>query len=387
MNRIKSIVIHGLLICISIAVTVIVVDLVLQQTSFKWRYMYPLNVRGEYFRYDPVLGFDITPNFATTTHSFANLSYPVWSNSLGCFDYPFDGASPYIYVAGDSFTWGYTPLDEKWDKVVERSTGVRTLNCGVPDYGTRQEVIKAKRTLANIPRPPKLIILAHYDNDAGDDGMFPTSTAYHGYVVPSWSYCDPNFMLATSPLIATTTCNIAKPDYPLLQKIKIEMAAHSVLYLMAKRQFGIPDKVRNLFMKIAPTALLNSGLAHENQSWFDNRSGLLDDARYWDVHFSNIQAFKTLTDRNGSRLMVVLMPSLGLATATSTDPLSTNGRMMTYLTQHHIPYLDLQPALHAVDPTGSVLYWKNDVHWTPAGNALAGSLISDYIRKQGLLSP
>ena len=385
MSRIKSFIVHGLLILTSVVVTRIVIDLVLQHTPFKWRYMYPLNVRGEYFRFDPVLGFDIVPNVATTTHSFANLSYPVWSNDLGCFDYPYDGTSPYIYLAGDSFTWGYTPLDEKWGKVVERLTGTRTLNCGVPDYGTRQEVIKAQRTLAELPRPPQLIILAHYDNDAGDDGMFPTSTAYRGYVVPSWSYCDPKVMLTTSPLVATTTCNIAKPNYPLLQKIKIELAAHSVLYLMAKRQFGIQDTLRRFLMNIAPTTLLNSGLAHENQTWFDDRSGLLDDTRYWDIHFSNIQAFKTLADRHGSGLLVVLMPSFGSAIATSTN--LGNERTIAYLRQHGIAYLDLKPALQAADPSGAVLYWSNDVHWTPAGNVLAGSLISDEIKKRGLLSP
>jgi len=387
MRWIKSFFVNGLLILASVAITLVAVDVLLHFTPLKWRYMYPLNVSGEYFRFDPVLGFDITPNFATTTHAFANLTYPVWSNSLGCYDYPFDGQSPYIYLAGDSFAWGYTPLDEKFGKVIERSTGTRTLNCGVPDYGTRQEVIKAQRVIESLPHSPQLIVVAHYGNDPGDDGMFPGSTAYRGYVVPSWLYCDPQFMLTTSPLEATTTCNVSKPDYPLLQKIKIELAAHSVLYLMAKRQFGIPDKLRSVFMRVAPNWLLRSGLAHENQSWFDDRSRLLDDTKYWDVHFSNIQAFKTLADKNHSKLLVVFIPVRESVTATSTGPLFADWHTETYLKQHGIAYIDLLPALREVDPSGAVLYWQNDVHLAPAGDALVGSIVSEYIKRQGLLSP
>ncbi|KKW40374.1 MAG: hypothetical protein UY89_C0001G0005 [Parcubacteria group bacterium GW2011_GWA1_54_9] len=387
MNWIKSFVINGLLILVSIAVTLVVVDVLLHYTPMKWRYMYPLNVQGEYFVWNPALGFDIAPNFGTTTHSFAELSYPVWSNDIGCYDYPYDGQSPYIYVAGDSFTWGYTPLDEKWSKVVERSTGTRTMNCGVPGYGTRQEVIKAQRDIEHLSRPPALIVVAHYENDAADDAMFPSSTAYHGYVVPSWLYCDSQFMFATSPLVATTTCNVSKPDFPVLKKIKTELAARSVLYLMAKRQFGIPDKLRRTLMGIAPNWLLRNGLAYENQSWFENGSAILDDTRYWDIHFKNVQAFKTLADTVHSKLVVVFIPQRESVMATSTRSQSANERTERYLRQHGIAYIDLLQVLREVDPSATVLYWPNDVHWTPAGNALAGSIIGEYIKRQGLLSP
>jgi len=387
MHWIKSFVLNGLLVLVSVAVTLIAVDVLLHFTPLKWRYMYPLNVSGEYFRWDPVLGYDIAPNFATTTHEFADLTYPVWSNDLGCYDYPYDGQSPYIYLTGDSFAWGYTRLDEKWGKIIERSTGTRTLNCGVPGYGTRQEVIKAQRTIGKLPQPPQLIVLAHFEDDAGDDAIFPDYTAYRGYVVPGWSYCEASFMLSNSPLEATTTCNILKPNYPLLQKIKTELAAHSVLYLMAKRQFNITDKLRSVLMSIAPNWLLSTGLAHKNQSRFDNRAELFDDPIYWDVHLSNMRAFKTLADKIHSKLLVVFVPPMDWTLSTSTPPQSANGRTELYLKQHGIPYIDLVAALHAVDPGGAVLYWPNDIHWTPAGNALVGKVVSDYIKEKNLLKP
>lgn len=385
MRWIKSLVINGLLVLASVAIMFAAIEVFLHFTPLWKEYMYPLNMSKEYFHWDPVLGYDIVPNTATTTHEFSDLSYEAWSNGLGCYDYPYNGQAPYIYLAGDSFAWGYTPLDQKWGKVIERSTGIRTLTCGVPGYGTRQEVIKAQRIIKNIPQTPTLIIVAHFDDDASDDAEFPNYTAYHGYVVPAWVYCEPQFMLATSPLVATTTCTVAKPNYPLIQQIKTELAAHSILYLIAKRRLHVVDTVRTILLKVAPEWLQQQGLVHEHQALFDNHALYFNDSRYWDIHLANLQAFKMLADTTNSKLVVVLIPTKEAVEATSTDPQSNNGRTKAYLSRHGIPYIDLLPVLHAVDPTSKVLYWPDDVHWTPAGNALVGQVVSDYIAKEHLL--
>ncbi len=381
MSWIKKYVLNGLLLIVSVAATLVFIEVALHFTQLKQMYLYPLSVSsGEYFKWDARLGYDIAPGVSTTTHEFWDLSYPIWSNRFGCYDYAYDGRTPYIYLAGDSFAWGYTPLEQKWGKVVERSSGLRMFTCGVPGYGTRQEVIKAQRVITEAAHPPKLIILAHFEDDEGDDANFPAYTAYNGYVVPAWVYCDPDFLLAVSPFVATSTCNVPEPQYPLVQKIKIELSAHSVLYMIAKKQFQAPDKLRSILKVVAPSWLEQNGLLHPHQAQFDDRSTTAGDERYWDAHFANIQAFKKYADSVNSKFLVVLIPFKEMVQATSTDPRWATERTKAYLAAHGIQYIDLLPVLRAVDPTGSVLYWPHDVHWTPAGNALVGSLVSDYIK-------
>ena len=92
-------------------------------------------------------GFDINPNFwPPVKHRFTDGEYYVWSNSLGCFDREVeDGEDPLVLIVGDSFTWGFTPFEDKWGTVLEKNLGIRVLKCGVGGYGTRQAFIKAKK--------------------------------------------------------------------------------------------------------------------------------------------------------------------------------------------------------------------------------------------------
>ena len=72
------------------------------------------NYPKDYFVAKADRGFDIKPTTQMTTdqwHQVENISYRIWSNELGCFDraHP-DLRSPFMYFAGDSYTWGYAPV-------------------------------------------------------------------------------------------------------------------------------------------------------------------------------------------------------------------------------------------------------------------------------------
>src|SRR4029078_10187614 len=115
-----------------------------------------------YYAPDRNSGYTITPNFATSTHRFADSSYPIWSNNLGCFDNAYQGETPYTLLVGDSFAWGFTPFSDKWGTIVERETGERVLKCGVGGYGTIQELANAKEILAEASSSPERIIVSYF---------------------------------------------------------------------------------------------------------------------------------------------------------------------------------------------------------------------------------
>ena len=105
----------------------------------------------------------------------------VWSNELGCFDYWYDRQDQFIYLVGDSFTWGFVPLENTWGAILERVLGARTLKCGVGGYGTHQERIKIERLIGKVGIP-RLIIVGYFTgNDLTDDYLFPNYTVIQGY--------------------------------------------------------------------------------------------------------------------------------------------------------------------------------------------------------------
>ena len=143
---------------------------------------YPRN----YFRADPVLGFDIVPNMRMT-HDFEVVPHEIFSNDLGCFDRnqlaDFRRAPEYHYFAGDSFTWGYADYDSKFATVWEKQTGRMAAKCGVTHTGQAYQLEKLKRVAAAIGKFPATVFVGFYVNDPGNDEAFPHTTVVSGYQV------------------------------------------------------------------------------------------------------------------------------------------------------------------------------------------------------------
>ena len=75
-----------------------------------------------------------------------------------------DPASSAILAVGDSFTFGDEVSNHQtWPSILERITGVRTINGGVFGYGVDQSVLRAKRLIKQTA--PALAILGLIPND------------------------------------------------------------------------------------------------------------------------------------------------------------------------------------------------------------------------------
>ncbi len=385
----KKFLVNVLLVFVSIVVALVVADIALHYTPLHYRYVSPQAPQG-YFRYDPELGYDITPSFATSTHIFSDYSYPIWSNKLGCFDYEYDGSAPYIYIGGDSMAWGFAPLDDKWGKVIQQQTGIRTLTCGENGYGTRQEVIKAKRELAQLPQPPKVIIVSYYENDTPDDTNFPNYNVLDGYVVFGEGQCGPAPLLDISPLEATTTCNVSRMHYPPFQKIKFELGLHSVLYSMLTQSMGNQIKVSlqgfpqlsQILSPVFPWLAPKAPTLTEKKIEDDKGNSSL----VWQFHESNFLAFKKLADSYHAKLLFVLIPGVDTLSATTTSPAWDNEKVADFLTASHIDHLELWQEFHDRKKEGDrTFYWPVNSHMNIAGNHLAGLLVTKHLLEHGIV--
>lgn len=350
--------------------TLLVSDAVLRLTPYHAFLLRFVQWPQHYYRADRELGFDISPNFSPATHRFTGGSFAIWSNELGCFDRPYRGEVPYVYLAGDSFTWGFAPFEDKWGTRLEELAGVRVLKCGVTGHGTKQEFLKARRVIGKLASPPKLVIVAYFGNDLHDDAAFPAYVVHDGQLMrrPEDAPRDLDAMqtkLAEAYQWREKYCNADPRANRMLQRAKCLLTRHSILYnlvtLGVKRWLSV-DVLRRV--------------GAVNEATPAPIPPPVDDAAYA-PHFDTIAAFRDFAVSQGARFLVVLVP-LGEDAPVPTDvpvPDDLYPRLKAYLHARDIDHLDLTEGFRRAKAHGS-LYWRHDAHWNVRGNRLAGLLVA-----------
>lgn len=137
-----------------------------------------LNANGYYIEHQE-RGFDIGSN-KTGRHWVDGVTYPISSNSIGCFDSEHTAYNRYVYFAGDSLTWGFTPFDQKFGTIIERLTDTEILKCGVSHTGQLHQFSKFVELVKKIGKPPKAIFIFYHSNDLANDYAYPHSTVIQG---------------------------------------------------------------------------------------------------------------------------------------------------------------------------------------------------------------
>ncbi len=300
---------------------------------------------------------DIKPNVGTSTHYMAEGSYKVWSNKEGCFDRPFaEGGGPYIYLTGDSFTWGYTSFENMWGTVMEDLTGVRVAKCGLASVGTLQELIKAERTIPLLGKPSLIVVGYHGFTDPDDDIWFLRAQSQEGKgsTMPSRWQCVSN-------------------QESFFLDVKCWLEKNSLLYNVLKTTFrhtiefppGLKKFMDHLFF-VAPPKV-------EPATPFEQS-----------VHQESILAFKALAARQDADILFVLLPTSQEVRFASSSASSVAA--IDFLEKNGIRYLNLFPELRNFSrKTGLPLYGKKVAPFNKKGNHLTGALVSQYVYEQGIL--
>ncbi len=338
-------------------------------------------------------GYDIKPNVTGGSLSFYGHSFPIWSNTLGCFDREYDGEKPFVYLAGDSFTWGYAAFEDKWGTLLEQALGMRVLKCAVTATGTYHQYLKALDVLTQYQHP-KLIIVGYFTaNDVHDDAAFP------GFVVRQGVRFDnptPG-KLPTDEVYQEVDrrirnykryCMIEVPQNRLLQAAKCWFTKNSVLYVLSAR--GVKTSLHSILPENI-VRYLGVDPVYINGSIFPSAT----DTEF-EKHFTSIRLFQQLAEEQGSRLLFVLIPSreeiypelFGAVDSEKRD------RVRAYLDTLHIPYVDMYaPFLevkeyrsqHDIGSPGD-LYWPVEFHIAPLGNEVIAKYVMAYIEEHGLVS-
>jgi hypothetical protein len=110
------------------------------------------------------------------------LRYKVWTNEIGCFDYPISIPEKHWLIVGGSFAHNFNRLENKWMSILEKNSKMRIYKCGNQIYGTEQSLIRAETLMKEVGIPQKLI-LGYAWNDYLDDVHMPRKLFLDGYSI------------------------------------------------------------------------------------------------------------------------------------------------------------------------------------------------------------
>lgn len=135
------------------------------------------------FQQDPVSGYTLRPGFQGREVAPGNeFDIAAAIDAGGLRDHPHTaGPRPAVLALGDSMTFGEgVPVDRTWSATLERESGIRVYNAGVPGYSTRQMAGRASHL---IPRLKPDLVLATFSTQWDRHRSAAPFTYLDGYIV------------------------------------------------------------------------------------------------------------------------------------------------------------------------------------------------------------
>jgi hypothetical protein len=359
-----------------------------------------------YFEAHPERGFDIKPTATPRTdliHYIDDYSYPIWSNTVGCFDGPVERLKDkFWYVAGDSIAWGHTAHDDLMSSVLERLKGVDVLKCAVTHTGQRHQFAKFLEIGKALGRWPTRVFVVYSPTDTANDYMHPHSSVIDGG-------------LADTRML-DSDYNIVQLDQDWFNQVRAERAAAKPSDIGAPTNFSLS---RTLLTYSVTAQLANAGLHALNNhvpalgrhigvlgdepllDWYD-KYFVYKEQKLYDLHrlthmqtadgylkYENFEfaaqnkaVIKQWRDHalaNGYSLEFVL-PHPGTTLINSNEG-ATNfyKEFMAYLSSLGIKYHDLIAELAKRNINPDDLFWVNDAHMSPEGNVIVGEILAEIL--------
>jgi hypothetical protein len=390
MKILKSIAANTLLVITSIIICLILLEIILRFTPYK-------NIKRSYgypqyhFQADEELGYDIAKNIKDGTHYLPDHPYKVFSNEYGCFDYTREVPENYGVIVGDSQTWGYTPLEKKWTTYLEAKSNVFMMKCGVTGYGTKQELIKAKRVINQVGHSPKYITVLYNGNDLNDDLAAPQRTVISGYLIGKVREIDLSngkiSYYSEEDLLKRKQKYLSNSFSGYLRRFRYSTVLYNVYMIKMK------STVRQIFSsKDKDESSVHSAQDNKPKKILTTRqefpingkitgfygTNLMSFADHYDVewynelitdHRQNIQNFIEYSNSIGAKLLFVdLRGNLD------------DKRFQDLFSQEGVYYYNLTKDY----PTSEESTWKYDGHWDIKGNQEGGEHIYRHYKKIGI---
>jgi len=332
-----------------------------------------------YFVAHETRGFDIGKN-RTGTHWVEGHTYSIWSNSLGCFDHEHPPGEDYVYFAGDSFTWGYAPFEQKFGTLVELLSGTPVFKCGVTHTGQRHQLAKMLDVVSGYGKLPRAVFVFNFENDLDNDYAYPQATVVDGWLINQVA------LDAGNNIVRQTRESLRARIENKLQQLAEQERRRDGLTARLKdtaRQYSLTanllEAIKDRLLTRAPEQGAREQAPETGAAWnFSNlpthRNGRYFYAEnpYAQQNKNALIAFRDYAAANNIDLVVVLIPGkFGL------DDALRNVELRNFLDDNGIRYFDLGPGFRKSGLSPRELYWHADLHFSPVGNKLVADLLVD----------
>lgn len=325
----------------------------------------------DYYETHPERGFDIGASKSVRQHHVfnypKNYSYPIWSNSLGCFDVEHPPLKNYIYLAGDSTTWGYNRFEKKFGTLLEQKLQVPVVKCGVTHTGQIHQLNKMKEVISKIGEPPSVILVVWCPNDIINDAFHPHSTVIDGWQVDTTQVTSGGEIVRDShDVLAERVRNKVRAHLSLWQKPQWFLIKYSATYNILDRAFSstllrrwraegmYDDSSRMNIYSLQSKASTTPALSYRsNDLARKNQEALL-----------TLQAY---ADTIHATLLVALLAA---------EP-NYKAEVGEFLQEHAIRYIDVGDA--GYDFNDKRLSWTIDPHANEAGNKVIADVLYGFI--------
>ena len=303
-------------------------------------------------------GFDIEPGLRTIIwHPGTDIPpYEIWGNSVGCFDdEPPPATAPDIYLAGDSFTWGYTPYEAKFGTILERETDLLVYACGVPHTGMLHQFDKFLEVAGSFPGWPALVIVNVFNSDIANDFAFPHTWVIDGVWVEGPHLTREEAEARAHPW---TPEELAAVTGRLRYYLKTYSATANILNRAKRVVLGQPLTYPSIPEYYDPATFpIEDEVAERHRSV----------VREWIAHASE----------HGYELRFALIPH---EPGVGTDTYAAYRR---FLAEAGAVAWDFEAYVLDAGLEPETLYWQRDFHFSPKGNAAYAAFLMDRLGAEG----
>jgi len=333
----------------------------------------------DYFVQNKQRGFDIGEN-RRAFHWVEGIKYKIWSNSLGCFDNEHSNYDDYVYFAGDSFTWGYTPFDQKFGTIVEKRSGGTVLKCGVTHTGQLHQYEKLVEVAAKVGAIPRAVVVFYTPNDVANDHFHPHSTVIDGWLVDNVVIDRNDRPVRRSDAELKKDLDDHLRDQQEQRERNRSVAARikstALRYSLSLNivDAGYRRVKSSLTARVGPLVTSDASLPptrsfylipHEfnGRFWYTNNPSAVENK-------AAILLLRDFAVRNNVALVFVLIPEKAAAINEAWYE-----ELRLFLSANKLRYIDLTTYFREGDAKPSDLYWRRNPHFNPKGNEVVAEVL------------
>ena len=350
----------------------------------------------DYYQNHSERGFDIIANNTIVTDVLPREigEYEIWGNNYGCFDKDWDtdisNKEDIIYLAGDSFTWGYVPFENKFSTILDQTLNSDVIACGVSHTGQRHQFSKFLEIYDQWK--PKIVIVNFFQNDESDDFFFPSSSVSNGFVVSNYEYCIKNKTLDLNS-IKSENILVYKKELSKLNKVFLAreenyLANNSKFVSLVKKYSLSANLLHTIWIYYASPIKIDTELINRLSycPQLSSTGDLIDEILLYqeynnsDLSQANRNAIMdwiTHANNNNYRIIFSYIPRKN----DEEKIIKYIEGKKNFILNQGAEVIDFTSFLEQLKIDKSIIYHKNDGHLSIIGNIYYAKYLGSYLKK------